>query len=188
MHCKPCFRDKDELQAAVDDYISEDCTNNSGCTVGKMYGWPIGEWCVSRVTDMSFLFQAKNEFNEDLSGWDVSSVTNLQRTFEHALQFNVDISNWDVSSVTNMEGVFINAHAFNRDISNWKISSVTDMGLMFMYAHSFDQDLCAWGDKFPYEVARGIFLTSGCTFKDNPQESQQGPFCASPCSVSSLPF
>ena len=52
---------------------------------------------------------------------------------------------------------------------------------MLWGATSFNQDLCAWGEKFPYNNAGGIFTGSGCTFQDTPQESQQGPFCASSC-------
>ena len=54
----------------VNIYIEKSCAinaTNSECNIG---GRSIAEtygWCVSRVTDMSFLFQAKNEFNEDLS-------------------------------------------------------------------------------------------------------------------------
>ena len=255
-----CFINKDELQAAVNVYIEQNCGNNatkSGCSIlgrsiAQTYGWPIGSWCVSQVTDMSFLFQGKiafNEdlslwdasslvgkttFNEDLSGWDVSSVSTMESMFWDAPSFNSDISTWDVSSVTKMGYMFSNsgfnsdisqwnvssvtdmgamfagssfnsdisswnvssvstmdsmfwgATSFNSDISNWDMSSVIDMGYMLYGSTSFNQDLCAWSDKFPYDSAcdefgRCIFTGSGCTFQDTPQESQQGPFCASSC-------
>ena len=66
-----CFVNKAELQAAVDVYIEQNCganTTNSECSIGgrsiaQTYGWPIGAWCVSQVTDMSLLFYEKDTFN-----------------------------------------------------------------------------------------------------------------------------
>ena len=43
-----CFLDKTALQSAVDDYISQDCTNDPLCGPGQEYGWSIGTWCVLR--------------------------------------------------------------------------------------------------------------------------------------------
>ena len=82
----------------------------------------------------------------------------------------------------NMKYMFGGAKSFNGDLSAWNISSVTEMDWMFDGATSFNQNLCAWGDKFPYGFGyHDIFLSSGCTFQDDPQENQKGPFCASDC-------
>jgi surface protein len=110
----------------------------------------------------------------------------MRLMFEYS-GFNQDISSWDVSSVSNMEAMFYGATSFNQDISNWDISSVIYMGGMLYEATSFNQDLCAWGDKFPYDNALDIFDGSGCTFQETPQESQQGPFCASSCGITVPP-
>jgi len=59
---------------------------------------------------------------------------------------------------------------------------VTNMEYMFKDASAFNQDLCAWNDTFPYDDASDIFSGSGCTFQDDPNEQQGGPFCASSCS------
>ena len=214
-----CFKNKVELQSAVDAYIAQDCTHKheshrlnrlhrpstSGCTIAQTYGWPIGTWCVSQVTDMSWLFAGKSTFNEDLSGWDVSNVTNLEDMFSGAFAFNSSLCNWDVSRVTSMQGMFNRAHKFNGAMCNWNVTSVTNSHQMFYYAESFDQDisdwdfsataymegmfygaksfnrdLCDWRDWFPYNNAGDIFMDSGCTFRDTPQP-QIGPFCASEC-------
>ena len=51
-------------------------------------------WDVSRVTDMSYAFKDKTEFNADLSAWDVSKVTNMSSMFASAIshlkkQYNI---------------------------------------------------------------------------------------------------
>ena len=58
------------------------------------FGWPIGIWCVSQVTDMSGLFADKATFNEDLSGWDVSSVVNMKGMFQGTALYNQDLCSW----------------------------------------------------------------------------------------------
>ena len=148
-----CFADRDELKAAVDQYIDGDCSNIfSKCNVTQIYGWPIGTWCVGNVTDMSHLFAGKTTFNEDLSGWDVSSVIIMANMFGALMQgggkklrsgFNSDISNWDVSSVTNMRGMFGDG-IFNGDISLWNVSSVIDMVALFSGNKAFNSDISLW--------------------------------------------
>ena len=41
----------------------------------------ISDWDVSSVTDMSYLFSEKENFNDDISKWDVSNVTNMKFMF-----------------------------------------------------------------------------------------------------------
>jgi hypothetical protein len=94
-----CFADRDELKAAVDQYVAIDCfRNDTLCsTVSSKYGWPIGSWCVSDVTNMSSLFQGRNRFNEDVSGWNVGRVADMSSMFSEAYAFNSDISGWNTS-------------------------------------------------------------------------------------------
>jgi len=98
---------------------------------------PIGKWDVSRVTDMSALFNHKG-FNEDISQWNVSNVTNMERMFYQANSFNQPIGQWDVSNVTNMERMFDQANSFNQPIGEWNVSNVTNMDYMFCFAESFN--------------------------------------------------
>ncbi|KAK1742777.1 hypothetical protein QTG54_006374 [Skeletonema marinoi] len=86
-----------------------------------------------------------------------------------------------------MEGLFSGASAFNEDISAWDTSSDTNMDAMFSGASAFNQNLCAWKDKFPYSNAMNIFLGSGCTFTQDPQLADKGPFCSDDCGSSSQP-
>jgi surface protein len=142
-----CFPDKNTLGLAIEAYINQGCsTNSASCTVGQRWGWPIGTWCTTLITDMSDLFRWMNSttFNEDISGWDVSSVKDMTGMFFGASAFNQVISAWDVSSVTGMGAMFYQTNAFNQDISRWDVSSVTDMGYMFVGASVFNQDISRW--------------------------------------------
>ncbi|MEQ8577846.1 MAG: BspA family leucine-rich repeat surface protein [Balneola sp.] len=100
--------------------------------------------CTSGITDMSYLFDGKSNFDQDISSWDVSQVVNTEKMFNNAHTFNQDISNWDVSSVTNMYAMFFNAQIFNQDLSSWNVGAVTNMGAMFNSATLFNQDISSW--------------------------------------------
>ena len=58
---------------------------------------PIGEWDVSRVTDMSFMFSNANSFNDDISKWDTSRTYHMTQMFKQATAFNVNLSKLDTS-------------------------------------------------------------------------------------------
>ena len=104
----------------------------------------IGNWDVSRVTDMSKLFFNAKTFNDDISAWDVSNVTNMTRMFYFAETFNQPIGEWDVSSVTDMHRMFMLARAFDQPIGQWNVSRVTDMSYMFHSAQVFNQPIGQW--------------------------------------------
>ena len=131
---------KAELENAVKDCVALSPVGN--CTAGS-YG-PIGEWDVSKITDMIGIFKELKLFNLELSKWDVSSVSDMSSMFYHATSFNQDLSKWDISSVTNMDRMFDAAKLFNQDLSEWNVSSVTNMGEMFSEAKSFNQDVSKW--------------------------------------------
>lgn len=99
---------------------------------------------LSKVTDMSSMFQDATAFDGDLSNWDVSTVTNMSYMFAGASLFNGNISEWKVYEVTNMSNMFNSAISFDSDISNWPVFKVTNMSSMFKDAISFNQNLSAW--------------------------------------------
>ena len=79
-----CFEDRDELKAAIDLYVEDDCTNNLNCTQAfqdSSIGFPMNTWCTSLVTDFSNLFDGMGTFNEDISRWDTSNVTTMNKAF-----------------------------------------------------------------------------------------------------------
>jgi len=111
----------------------------SNDATGNPYG-VIGEWDVSRVTDMITLFR-DSPFNADLSKWNTGAVTDMTYIYDGS-QFNGDISKWNTGAVTNMNGMFHNS-LFNSDISKWDTSAVTHMALSF-YNSRFNGDLSKW--------------------------------------------
>ena len=104
----------------------------------------ISGWDVSKVTDMSVMFNNASLFNQNISGWDVSNVTSMHAMFYSASLFNQNISGWDVSNVTSMYAMFYSATSFNQDIGGWDVSNVENMGYMFADATSFNQDIGGW--------------------------------------------
>ena len=87
-----CMTTTAELYDAVDAYLEDNSENSN---VASTYGWPIGTWCVSKITDMSGLFYSMRKsssifnflirtFNEDISEWDVSNVVNMKLMFAGA--------------------------------------------------------------------------------------------------------
>eukprot|EP00546_Thalassionema_frauenfeldii_P003428 CAMPEP_0178938026 /NCGR_PEP_ID=MMETSP0786-20121207/26102_1 /TAXON_ID=186022 /ORGANISM="Thalassionema frauenfeldii, Strain CCMP 1798" /LENGTH=105 /DNA_ID=CAMNT_0020616699 /DNA_START=454 /DNA_END=767 /DNA_ORIENTATION=- len=67
--------------------------------LARTYGWPIGKWDVSLLTDFTKMFCQLQNFNEDISDWDMTNVTYLDRMFQQAYLFNQDLSKWNTSQV-----------------------------------------------------------------------------------------
>ena len=98
----------------------------------SLQGLPIGQWDVSKVTDMDDLFAGKLSFNEPLNDWDVSNVTKMMSMFENCMSFNQPLYKWNVSEVNNMTFMFYGSSKFDQDISGWDVSKVTNNINMFI--------------------------------------------------------
>ena len=94
-------------------------------------GVPIGQWDVSRVTNMQNMFLGRYTFNEPLDTWDVSNVTNMDGMFYRCKEFNQPLNAWNVSNVTSMMGMFSGCSAFDQPLNAWNVSNVTKMESMF---------------------------------------------------------
>ena len=103
--------------------------NNSGST--SISGWTTS--AVTNMNSMfrGYIFPVTdNPFNQPIGNWDVSNVTDMSYMFSLCQPFNQDLSTWDVSSVTIMDGMFLNCGSFNQDLGNWDIVNVTSMSSM----------------------------------------------------------
>ena len=69
------FQSNQELCDAVRKYCTYDpeAMEELACT----YGYPIGKWDVSPVTDFSHVFADQRDFNEYIGDWDVSNTTSM---------------------------------------------------------------------------------------------------------------
>jgi surface protein len=105
---------------------------------------PIGEWDVSRVTNMSQLFEGASSFNEPINNWNVTNVQDMASMFKGASSFNQPLNNWNVTNVDDMDYMFQDATSFNQPLNNWNITNVEGMNGMFKRATSFNQDLSMW--------------------------------------------
>jgi len=47
------------------------------------------------------MFRGSNKFNCDIGEWDISNVTNMVFMFYNAIKFNKDIGGWNTSNVIN---------------------------------------------------------------------------------------
>ena len=87
---------------------------------------------VSKIKNMSFLFDGLNPHNIHIEYWDVSNVEYMNGMFYKCRNFNCDLSQWDVSNVKDMRGMFENCFRFEGNgLENWNVSNTLNMSWMF---------------------------------------------------------
>ena len=68
----------------------------------RAFNQPIGNWNVSIVDRMDYMFATHCPFNQDIGNWNVSNVVLFNNMFHSAEEFNnggeSSINNWDMSS------------------------------------------------------------------------------------------
>ena len=118
---------------------------------------PVGDWNISNVTNMQFIFNGINVapysiFNnggsDSIKNWNTSNATTMLQLFTAQPLFNQPISNWNTSKVIDMRFLFYafvsGASIFNQNLSNWDTSKVTAMQEMFRYTDNFNQPIGNW--------------------------------------------
>ena len=142
---------------AIDNPDLSRVTDMSGMfNQATVFNGNIGGWDVSKVTTMRLMFLSASEFNQNIGSWNVSNVINMRGMFFEASAFNQNIGNWIVSNVTDMREMFSGTSEFNQNIGSWKVGKVTDMLGMFFGALAFDQDIGRW-DVSKVENMQGMF-------------------------------
>ncbi len=102
----------------------------------------LSTWNVTNITNMSGMFSNATYFNSNLSAWNVAGVTDMSSMFE-GTNFYGNLNTWNVANVINMSGMFSNATYFNSNLSTWNVANVTDMSSMFE-GTSFNGNLNTW--------------------------------------------
>lgn len=161
------FSNGTELQEAVDAYLAD---KSESTEVAKMYGYPIGAWCVEKVTDFSALFKEASTFNDDLSVRSTLFVTKESRVVSVVLThtptivfrlgtcqvpliyqtcFNVQLYSIAIlalgSSATSR--AFITRSGTRTSsipTRNWDTNNVSSFEGTFSGAHLFNSDICKW--------------------------------------------
>ena len=99
---------------------------------------PIGEWDISRATDLTELFMETPDFNEPLN-WDTSNVVTMTRMFSGCFKFNQPLR-WNVKKVKIMQGMFSGCKALDQPLE-WETDSLLDTSFMFKGCVKFNQRL-----------------------------------------------
>lgn len=125
---------------------------------------PLGNWSVSKVTNMSDMFYGCQGMNQDLSKWDVSKVTNLYNMFFGCSAYNnganTDVNpitgrsgmnGWDVSAVvgttsitTGLAAMFAGCSSFNRPLSDWNVANCKMFRGVFSSCIALKQSFGTW--------------------------------------------
>ena len=113
--CIPDVTTRAELKAAVD-----------ACVGDRLCELTMPHWDVSQVTDMSFLFEGKSQFNVDISQWEMSQVTDARGMFHGASSFSQAINGWILTSGANTTGMFTGADTWLSRASRTDGSDTTD--------------------------------------------------------------
>ena len=146
--------DKTTLVSAVTACLDE--STNGSCPIFAATIWggsdaygTIDAWNVSKMTDLSTLFENKYDFIGNLSEWKVENCVNMRHMFKNAHDFVGDLSKWNVGRVTDMGYVFHEARSFNSDLSKWNVEKVIKMTSLFgdfdgSGNNNFNSDLSKW--------------------------------------------
>ena len=130
----------------------------------KFTGSGLEHWNTSGVTSMWGMFLGATTFNGKIGSWDVSQVDGMGAMFQNATYFQgTGIGRWNTSAVTKMWGMFYGATAFNEDIGRWDVSKVTTMQNMFRGAADFNQDISNWN---VYELTHTLDMFQGSGMDD----------------------
>jgi surface protein len=146
-----CFEDDNlELYNAVDLYLNDPSPNSS---LASLYGWPIGAWCVSNVTDFHYLFSdLRNakcaDFDADgVSDWDVSNGVDFYAMFEGSAIGTQNFSAWSqkLTHAEDMAFMFARTTSFvGIGLQDWNIGNARDTSYMFYNATAFNADISSW--------------------------------------------
>jgi len=126
----------------------------------------VSSWDVSNVEMMQGMFAHCENFDADLTGWDVSKVKTFRWMFEDCKQFKgVGLKDWNVKNADSLGRMFSGCEEFNEDISGWDISDAKNISSMFAQCKSFNQDLSNW-KLSPKSAVNVNNMFEGCPIKE----------------------
>ena len=200
-----CITTNQDLLEAISEYMQD--PYNPSRSVCKLYGYPIGSWCVDQLQDFSNAFAVTSppDPNQpvipiDISDWNMQNATTTKNIFRGAYMFAIQLGDdWDLSNLEDASYMFsgaqFNLPSFYNPVSigNWNMSNVKNTAYMFVNSDFNDAQISAW-DLSSVNEASGMFSGSamsqnlcpmGSTM--NPNAAVNGMFSYSQCPVTSNP-
>jgi len=105
----------------------------------------VGNWNISNVENITWMFVHCSRFNEDLSKWDVSKIKNMRELFYRCFNFEgLGLENWDTQSLESLHYTFYDCYKFNGKIGNWNTKKLKNISHTFAECTVFNQDLNNW--------------------------------------------
>jgi surface protein len=148
----------DLIEKKIGDWDVSKVSNMRGLFVDRLYfNEPLNDWDVSKVENMEGMFLNCKRFNQPLDKWNVSSVKSMKEMFFYCYTFNQSLNDWDVSKVEKMEGMFLDCKDFNQPLDKWDVSKVKRMEGMFAGCKGFNQPLNNW-DVSKVKRMEGMFV------------------------------
>jgi surface protein len=105
---------------------------------------------LANVKDMSDMFQGCSKLSTvpNIGSWDVSKVENMTSLFNGCTIFNENISGWNTVKVAAMTNMFNNASAFNQNLGDWNVNSIGSNGISLngsgMNCENYSATLIGW--------------------------------------------
>lgn len=120
---------------------------------------------VSKVTDLSYLFELIKPKRVDMNMWDTSRVTDIHGLFwDNDVVEEIHIEDWDVSNVKTAYGAFYfceNVKELN--LNKWNFKSCEEFDLMFKGCEKLDTHFTDnW--KMPTHVITTDNMFEGCKY------------------------
>eukprot|EP01040_Poterioochromonas_malhamensis_P008757 gene8757-9486_t len=129
-----------------------------GCKWDLQY---LNKWNVSNVTNMRGMFQYSEFVPNGIEDWDVSKVTDTGRMFRKCKRNSNNLSKWNVSNVRKMDNMFCECRYFNQDLNKWDVSKVTDMNNMFWGCVGSNPNVSDWNVS---NVTDMSYMFYGCNY------------------------
>lgn len=167
--------------------------------IGK-FNQPIGNWNMTKVTNINSFLSGQTEFNQDIStksvtvgastytAWNVGNVTGCRFVFWKNRSFNQNISNWNTVKVTDMTAMLTETNSFNQNIGSWNVSLVTAFNSTTQPDNTFatgiglspanyDALLIGWASR---AVRPNVAITFGTTKRTSASNAAIATLTASP--------
>ena len=120
---------------------------------------------ISKVTDLSHVFELVYPKKVNMNNWNTSNVTDIHGLFwQNKTIEEIHIDDWDVSKVKNATGAFYRCSNLTKlDLKNWDLKNCIEFDLMFKGCEQLDTKFTDY-----WNITQKITCVSmfeGCKYK-----------------------